>query len=362
MSDRVLPGRELVVVIREPWHDELADSTQCQFLLWRLKNRHCNESYVRIRWLDQRWGHLVVAIRRCLAGRVVLLLTVGRHHRVVLLAATSTTVSGGRGGRRDWRTRDDWAGRWLGRWQVVFVQTHRVHDHAAAVRIAVAVRAAVARQVRHHHPTRFHRDRFMGTFKPIFFSLLFGNFSFSGSLKIGKDRCCSCSWCSCLMFDEGSLSWIFIRANVYFLRFLEIFFRSFFLNFLTRYKCRLSVDVQKHWTKSREHFSFDMFSRGNCHTHELRTNCYLTLIVCFHNDNEHFSFYSSSPCHPLTLSQGWRLPVTHSTLSLTILRYSLTITIAPHAPSSSTLRLSLKYYDLPNLSVSNNKSLLPCSM
>lgn len=162
VSDRVLPCGELVVIIGESGHDELAYPAQRQLLLGRLEDSHGDEGYVGVRGFDQGRGHLVVPVRgRSLAGPVPLLLPVPatRHHRVALLAAAPSAVTGGRGGRRDGRAWYYGAGRRLGRRQVVLVQTHRVHDHAAAVGISVAVRAPVARQVRHHHPTRFHRDR-----------------------------------------------------------------------------------------------------------------------------------------------------------------------------------------------------------
>ena len=53
VSDGVLPGRELLPIVRETSHDKLADATERELLVRRLENGHCDEGYVRVRWFDQ---------------------------------------------------------------------------------------------------------------------------------------------------------------------------------------------------------------------------------------------------------------------------------------------------------------------
>ena len=48
MSDAVLPRRELLPIVSEPVHDELADSAQRQSFLRRLEDRHGDEGDVRV--------------------------------------------------------------------------------------------------------------------------------------------------------------------------------------------------------------------------------------------------------------------------------------------------------------------------
>lgn len=51
VSDGVLPGGELGLVVREPGHDEVTDLTQSHSLLVRLQDGHGDEGDVRVRRL-----------------------------------------------------------------------------------------------------------------------------------------------------------------------------------------------------------------------------------------------------------------------------------------------------------------------
>lgn len=56
----ILPGGKFVPVVGESCHNELADATQCELLLRRVEDRHCDECDIRVRWLDLRRREFVL--------------------------------------------------------------------------------------------------------------------------------------------------------------------------------------------------------------------------------------------------------------------------------------------------------------
>jgi len=107
VPDRVLPRRELVPVIREPRHDELANAAQRELLVRRLQYGHGDQSYVTVRRFDGR----PVTARGAGRGRPVRLVVAGQSF---VSAVVIVAVGRGRGA----------AG---GRVLVIFVVVGRVH-------------------------------------------------------------------------------------------------------------------------------------------------------------------------------------------------------------------------------------------
>lgn len=62
VPDGVLPRWELLPVVLEAGHNELADAAQRELLLRRLQDRHGYERDVRIRRLDELGGALLLAV------------------------------------------------------------------------------------------------------------------------------------------------------------------------------------------------------------------------------------------------------------------------------------------------------------
>ena len=176
VPDGVLPGGELVVVVGEPRHYELADAAEGELLLGRLEDRHRYEGYVRVWGLYQRRRELVRRVVRALVIIVVVIVVVvaaallrRRHHGVRLLVVAVAIARRPAASPRAVIivvAHHCGTGGWYGR-QVVLVEAHRVDDHAAAVGVAVAVGAAVARRVRrHHHGIHFHVQHLTGCLIP----------------------------------------------------------------------------------------------------------------------------------------------------------------------------------------------------